>query len=106
MATNQVGDVTEPSRMSASARAVGPIGQPSGGATAVFASLGLFQAANGATWSCYFAFAGILLREKFGLPVGSVAVLVSSCFLAYCVVQSLVSILLDLGVQLVGLRWM
>jgi MFS family permease len=85
--------------------------QPPGAVTArsrrtVIASLGLFQAVNGATWSCYLAFAGILFEQKFDLPIAQIAVLVSSCFLAYCVIQSLVSVVLDAGIQLAGLWWM
>jgi len=69
-------------------------------------SLCLFQAINGATWSCYFAYAGILFRQKFDLEIAQVAVLVSSFFLTYCVVQFVLSVLLDIGVQLIGLRRM
>jgi MFS family permease len=69
-------------------------------------SLCLLQAATGVNWSIYFAFGGFFLAAKLGLSVAEVALLVSSSFLAYCVVQFGASLVVDAGVRLVGLRAM
>ena len=69
-------------------------------------SLCLLQAATGLNWSVYFAFGGFFLQAKLGLSVATVALLLSSSFLVYCVVQFGVSLVLDAGVRLVGLRAM
>jgi MFS family permease len=69
-------------------------------------SLCLLQAATGVNWSMYFAFAGLYFRDKLGLSLATVSVLVSSAFLTYCLTQLVVSVLLDVGVRLLGERWM
>jgi MFS family permease len=72
----------------------------------LLASLCLLQVATGINWSVYFAFAGFYFRDKLGLSVATISILVSSAFLTYCLTQFVVSLLLDLGVQLIGERWM
>jgi MFS family permease len=69
-------------------------------------SLCVLQAATGFTWSAYFAFGGIFLQAKLGLSVEAIALLVSSAFLVYCVIQFGVSLVVDVGVRVAGLRAM
>lgn len=69
-------------------------------------SLCLLQATTGFTWSAYFAFGGIFLRFKLGLSVEAIALLVSASFLVYCIIQFGVSLIVDAGVRIVGLRVM
>jgi|GEM_PF-3194360 len=69
-------------------------------------SLCLLQATTGFNWSAYFAFGGIFLRVKLGLSVEEIALLVSSSFLVYCIIQFGVSLVVDVGVRVVGLRVM
>lgn len=69
-------------------------------------SLCLLQAATGLNWSAYFAFGGIFLRAKLGLPVETIALLVSSSFLVYCLTQVGSSLMVDVGVRVAGLRAM
>ncbi|HEX5415356.1 MAG TPA: MFS transporter [Chloroflexota bacterium] len=69
-------------------------------------SLCLLQATTGFNWSVYFAYGGIFLQVKLGLSVEAIALLVSSSFLVYCIIQFGVSLVVDVGVRVVGLRVM
>ena len=69
-------------------------------------SLCLLQGTTGFNWSAYFAFGGIFLRAKLGLSVEAIALLVSASFLVYCIIQFGVSLVVDAGVRIVGLRVM
>ncbi|HLZ07401.1 MAG TPA: MFS transporter, partial [Chloroflexota bacterium] len=73
---------------------------------ALLGSLCLLQAATGVNWSVFFAFGGFFLAAKLGFSLEEVALLVSSSFLVYCIVQFGASLVVDAGVRLVGLRAM
>jgi MFS family permease len=69
-------------------------------------ALYVLQVGNGFHAAVYLAFAGFFFREKFGLPLADVAILVSFAIVLYGMAQFAASLFLDVAVRLTGRNWM